>query len=70
MLLVLLLKERQLQDGASWDTLVTIAVVILLVASAGLVIALIGSRVIDAIRVKRRRDDRKNRLVQTRKARD
>jgi hypothetical protein len=60
-MLMLLLKERQLQDGASWDSIVTIAVGVLLIGGAGLVIALVGSRLLHVFRTKKHRAARRHR---------
>lgn len=52
-MLMLLLKGRQIQDGASWDNVVTITVAILLIGCASLIVALVGSRVLHALRMRR-----------------
>lgn len=56
-----LLFRTQIQDGASWDTVTTISIGILLLAGAGIVFALVGSSILQGIRALKTRVTRKER---------
>lgn len=52
-MLLLLLKGRQLQAGADWDTVIGISVGLIIAASIALIVALVVSRMLHARRFKR-----------------
>jgi hypothetical protein len=52
-MLLLVLKGKQIQTGANWDSVISISVGILLLAGVVLLLALIISRIAQSRRVKR-----------------
>ena len=52
-MLLIFLKAQQIQAGASWDSVVTLSVAVLLLTSVAVLLALVISRIIQNQRFKR-----------------
>lgn len=54
-MLLLVIKAEQIQAGASWDSVTSISVVVLLLGGLVIILSLVGSRIVHTLRIKRTR---------------
>jgi hypothetical protein len=56
-----LLIKTQIQDGARWDSVTTVSVAILLIAGVAIILALVTSRIIQKLKLRKTRAGRRHR---------